>query len=161
MANGLKLIIEELDKLYLKDESSPTYEAYKKFEKFSRPHEISLSDYVTKFEQPHQVAESHDIEVLDGVFAYRLLSNANLPGKKIQLIWATANKIKHEIMKERLKKVFTRLSFGKRSKEEAAELEQCDSFCTKNFVMREHNENVLYGKSAVTKKEIGSLYKIP
>ena len=64
-------------------------------------------------------------------------------------------------MKEQLKKVFTRLSFGKRSNEEAAELEQCDSFCTKNFVMREHNENVLYGKSAVTKKEIGSLYKIP
>ena len=48
-ANGLKLIIEELDKLYLKDESSPAYEAYKKFEKFSKLHEISLSDYVTKF----------------------------------------------------------------------------------------------------------------
>ena len=116
---------------------------------------------MTKFEQLHQVAESHDIEILDGVLAYRLLSNANLPGKKIQLIRATANKIKYEIMKEQLKKVFTRLSFGKRRKEEAAELEQCDSFYTKNFAMREHNENVLYGKSAVTNKEIGGLYKIP
>ena len=44
-ADGLKLAIEELDKLYLEDESSPAYEAYKKF---SRPHKISLSDYVTK-----------------------------------------------------------------------------------------------------------------
>ena len=33
-ADGLKLAIEELDKLYLEDESSPAYEAYKKFEKF-------------------------------------------------------------------------------------------------------------------------------
>ena len=89
----------------MKDESSPAYEAYKKFEKLSKPHKISLSDYVTKFEQLHQVAESHNMEVLDGVLAYRLLSNANLPGKKIQLIRGTANKIKYEIMIEQLKKV--------------------------------------------------------
>ena len=111
------------------------------------------------------------MEVLDGVLAYRLLNNGNLPSKKIQLIWATANKIKYEIMKEQLKKVFTRLSLKKRSREEAAKLEQCDSFYTENFVKRERNENALYGKSAVkilhetvrtvTKKEIGSLYKIP
>ena len=82
-ANGLRLIIEELDKLYLENESSPAYEAYKKFEKFSRPHEISLRDYVRNFGQLHQVAESHDMEVLDGVLDYRLLSNANLPGKKM------------------------------------------------------------------------------
>ena len=41
-ADGLKLAIEKLDKLYLEDESIPAYEAYKKVEKFSRPHEISL-----------------------------------------------------------------------------------------------------------------------
>ena len=155
----------------MEDGSSPAYEAYKKTEKFSRPHEISLSDYVTKFEQLHQVAENHDMEVLDGVLAYRLLNNANLPGEKIQLIWATANKIKYKIMKEQLKKVFTRLSLGKRSRQEAAKLEQCDSFYTQNFVKREHNENILYGKSvvkilhetarAVNKKKIGSLCKIP
>ena len=103
-ADGLKLAIEKLDKLYLEDESSPAYEAYKKIEKFSRPHEISLSDYVTKFQQLHQVAENHDMEVLDGVLAYRLLNNANLPGKKIQLIRASANKIKYKITKEHLKR---------------------------------------------------------
>ena len=32
--DGLKLAIEKLDKLYLEDESSPAYEAYKKIEKF-------------------------------------------------------------------------------------------------------------------------------
>ena len=127
----MKLIIEELNKLYLEDESSPAYEAYKKFKKFSRPHEISLSDYVTKFEQLHQVAENHDMEFLDGVLAYRLLNNANLPGKKIKLIGLLPTKYK--IMKEQLKKVFTRLLFRKRSREEAAKLEQCDSFYTQTL----------------------------
>ena len=86
----------------MKDEGSPAYEAYKKIEKFARPHEISLSDYVIKLEQLHKVAESHKMEVLDGVLAYRLLNNANLPGKKIQLIRASANKIKYKITKEHL-----------------------------------------------------------
>ena len=36
--NGVKFIIEELDKLYLKDKSSLVYETYKKSETFSRPH---------------------------------------------------------------------------------------------------------------------------
>ena len=111
------------------------------------------------------------MEVLDGVLTHRLLNNANLPGEKIQLIQETANKIKNKIMKEQLKKVFTRHLFEKRSREEAAKLEQWDSFYTENFVKRERNENALYRKSAVkilhetartvTKKEIGSLCKIP
>ena len=75
-----------------------------------------------KFEQLHQIAESHEMEVLDGVLTHRLLNNAKLPGKKIQLIPETANKIKDEIMKEQLKKVFTRLSLEKRSREEAAKI---------------------------------------
>ena len=53
------------------------------------------------------------MEVLDRVLAYKIFNNANLPGEKIQLTWATANKIKYKIMKEQLKKVFTRLSLGK------------------------------------------------
>ena len=45
------------------------------------------------------------MEVLDGVLAYRLLNNVNLPDKKIQLVPATVNKIKYKIRKEQLKKV--------------------------------------------------------
>ena len=77
--------------------------------------------------------------VLDGVLAYRLLNNANLPGEKIQLIQATANKNKYKIMKEQLKKVFTRLSFRKCSREEAAKLEQWNTmkmFFTENQLLK-------------------------
>ena len=32
---------------------------------FSRPSEMSINDYVIKFEQLHQIAKSQKIEVLD------------------------------------------------------------------------------------------------
>ena len=41
----------ELDKVYLKDESSKAYEAYESFEKFARLSGMSISEYVIKLEQ--------------------------------------------------------------------------------------------------------------
>ena len=46
----MKKILEELDKLYLKDESSLVYEGYEIFEKFVKP-QMSKNDYVIKLEQ--------------------------------------------------------------------------------------------------------------
>ena len=88
--HGVKLIIEKLDKL--KDENSPAYEVYEKYEKFSRPHQMSISGYVMKFE--HQITESHKMEVLYGVLPYRILNNANLPEEKKKLLRATVNEMK-------------------------------------------------------------------
>ena len=94
LANGVKLTNEELDKLYLKDESSLAYEPYKKFENFSRSQKMSISDYAIKFEQLHQIAKSQKMDVLDGVLPYKLLNNVNLPKEKKQLVRATVNKMK-------------------------------------------------------------------
>ena len=43
--------MRDLDKMYLKDDSSQSYEAYETFEKFVRPSGMSISDYVIKYEQ--------------------------------------------------------------------------------------------------------------
>ena len=107
---------------------------------------MSIRDYVIKSEQLHQIARSHKVEVLDEVLGYSLL-NANLPEAMKQLVWATVNEIKYKIMKEQLIKVFTSLSFEKRSREEAVKLEQIDSFYPEDFAKRKHS--ALYYKSAV------------
>lgn len=137
-------MIGELDELYLKDESSLTHEAYETLEKFLRPHEMSIRDYVIKFKQLYKLAKSHEMKVLDGV-AYRLLNKTNLPEEKEQLVRANVKEIKYKIIKKQLKNVFIRLSFdkGSRNAVKAVKFEQS------NFAEREHNENVLYGKSAV------------
>ena len=49
----MKKILEELDKLYLKDESSLVYEGYEIFKKLVKP-QMSKKDYVIKFEQLYQ-----------------------------------------------------------------------------------------------------------
>lgn len=110
---------------------------------------MSLSGYVIKLEQLYQTAKSHKMQALDEVLAYRLLNKANLPKEKKQLVRATFNEVKCEIMKDKLKKVFTNLSFEKRSKEEEVKLEQSNSFYVEDFLKREHNENALNGESVV------------
>lgn len=90
------------------------------------------------------------MKVLDGV-AYRLLNKTNLTEEKEQLVRANVTEIKYKIIKKQLKKLFIRLSFDKRSRKavKAVKFEQSNSFYAEDFAEREHNENVLYGKSAV------------
>ena len=64
---------------------------------------MSLSGSVIKLEQLYQTAKSHKTQVLDEVLAYRLLNKANLPKEKKQLVRATFNEVKCEIMKDKLK----------------------------------------------------------
>lgn len=56
---------------------------------------MSISDYVIKLQQLHQIGKSHKMEVLGGVLAYRLLNNAKLPEEKKQLVRATVNEMKY------------------------------------------------------------------
>ena len=61
---------------------------------------MSTSDYVIEFQQLNQIAKSDEINILDGLLAYRLLNNVNLPEEKKQLVRATVNKSKYKMMKE-------------------------------------------------------------
>ena len=87
-------------------------EAYETFEKFMRPHGMSIADYVIKFEQLYFKAKSFKMEILDGVLAYRLLNSANLTIEQKQLVKATVNKMDYTVMKDQLKKVFTTVAVG-------------------------------------------------
>ena len=73
--NGVRFVIIELQKLYLKDESFELAKSRKSL-KFSMPSDITIP--VTIFEQQYQVGMSHEMEVLDEVLAYWLLNNADL-----------------------------------------------------------------------------------
>ena len=105
--NGVKTILDILDKMYLKDECTQAYECYETFEKFKRPINMNINDYVLKFESLYHKAKSHKMEILDGVLAYRLLNSANLSDDEIQLVKATISEMTYENMKQKLKMVFT------------------------------------------------------
>ena len=82
-------LMAELDKMYLKDESSLAYEAHETFKKFVRSSGMNISDYVVKFEQLYFKGKSFRMEILDSVLACRLLNNANLTNEPRQLVKAS------------------------------------------------------------------------
>ena len=104
--SGLDNLIKCLDKLYLKDETCSAYEAYEEFDKFIKPHDMKINEYIIKFEQLYGKAKSHRMEIHDGVLAYRLLNGAGLSESNKQLVRATVSEMKYDAMKEQLKKVF-------------------------------------------------------
>ena len=47
------------------------YEAYERFETFSRAPSVTVSDYIIEFERLYNKAKQHKMELPDGVLAYR------------------------------------------------------------------------------------------
>ena len=57
--SGVQEIINKLDTLYLKDKTQSAFEAYDTFEKFRRPKEMSMSEYINEFERLKSKIESY------------------------------------------------------------------------------------------------------
>ena len=49
-ADGIKNILRRLDKIYMKEKAQAAFERYDNFERFKRPSEMSMNDYINKFE---------------------------------------------------------------------------------------------------------------
>ena len=103
-AEGVKNIIECLDKLYLKDKTQTAFDALGAFESCERPHELSITDYCNEFEKRYNKTKSYGTVMTEDVLAYKLLKLANLPESQQQLAKATIVELKYENMKTQLKK---------------------------------------------------------
>ena len=144
--DGIRNITETLDKMYLKDESILAYEAYETFEKFIRHTDMSMNDFVNKFEDFYSKAKNYKMEILDGVLAYRLLNNANLSEDHKQLIKATMIEMSYKSMKDQLKKVFTAIKSEKPIFKEECEVktENSDIYYNDNNLDEEKYEKPYY-----------------
>ena len=93
--DGVDELLKTLDVLYLRDECTLAYEAYEAFEKYLRPEDLSITDYIIQFEGLYNKAKSFKMEIHDGVLAYQFLNNANLNESHKQLIRATVSEMKY------------------------------------------------------------------
>ena len=114
--DGVKTIIEKLDSLYLKDKTQSAFEAYDSFEKFRRPSEMTINEYINQFERLKAKTESYKTQLSTDVLAYRLLKSANLSEAHEQLARATITDLTYDAMKAQLKKIF---SHGEKSTSKA------------------------------------------
>ena len=74
---GVEAILEQLDKLYLKDKHQTAYLAYEAFEKFQRPVAMSMTDFINEFERMYHKLKQHKMELPDGVLAIQIVKKCS------------------------------------------------------------------------------------
>ena len=105
--DGLEKIITELDKHYQKDQVQRAYLELEDFEQFRRPKTMDMGSYISEFERKHNKIKEHDMNMPDGVLAYKLLHHASLQDSDINLIKATMKELTFLEMKTKLTNIFS------------------------------------------------------
>ena len=103
--DGVNLIVAELDKVYIKDETARTFQAIKNVIEFRREAGQNFSKFIVEFQSRFREFESYNIVVPDSLKAYFLIKAANLNEEHERLVRATA-KMEFNDMKDQLQKVF-------------------------------------------------------
>ena len=75
---GVKKLIEKLDSLYLEDINQSAYAAYESFEMYRRPKDMNMKEFLNNFGRLYNKLKVYQMELPDGVPAYRVLKSANL-----------------------------------------------------------------------------------
>ena len=106
-ANGVELVLAELDKHFKKDETQTAFITAENFENYRRTDE-SISEYIEEFCRRKDLVDECDVfgsgSYKDGILAYRLLKQASLTPTENQLIRATIPKLTFENMVNTMKK---------------------------------------------------------
>ena len=103
--DGYEKIMEELDKVYMKDNTTQAFCAFKDFYEFKRSAGQNFSDFIVEYDQRYHKIEKFDMKLPEGVQAFFLLKAANLTVEAEKLARATA-KLEYKDMREKLARIF-------------------------------------------------------
>ena len=97
--DGMKTLIENLDKVFLRCDKDKAYEAYKNFDTFSKSENMSMSEYIVEFDKRYNQSKKYEITLPEAVLAFRLLDKANLTLSEKQLALTASSDVKYATMK--------------------------------------------------------------
>ncbi len=106
--NGMEnfyLIVFKLYSLFKEDSNLTALTAYESFEKYRRPEDTSVTDYLIEIDQLVAKLKGHKISLPEPVLGYRALKSANLSEESDQLVKATVSELTLDSMSIQLKKV--------------------------------------------------------
>ena len=103
--DGYDKIMEALDKVYLKDETTRAFCAIKNFIEYRRESGYGFAKFFVEFNNRHLELAKHKLKFEDGLMGYFLLTAANLSDDHERLVRATA-KLDFEGVRDKLQKVF-------------------------------------------------------
>jgi hypothetical protein len=88
--DGIKKILETLDKVYLKEESTRAFCAVKEFIEFRRESGQTFPKFLVEFNSRYREVQKYKLKFDDGILAYFLLTAANLTDDTERLVRATS-----------------------------------------------------------------------
>lgn len=103
--DGLTMLLAELDKVYLKEETTRAFCAVKSFVEFRRVSGVNFTKFLVEFNNKYREVQKFKLELPDGLKGYFLLSAANLSADHERLVRATAA-LTFDDIKDKLQKVF-------------------------------------------------------
>ena len=103
--DGYNKVMEALDKVYLKDETTRAFCAIKNFIEYRRESGYGFAKFFVEFNNRHLELTKHKLKFDDGLMGYFLLTAANLSDDHERLVRATA-KLDFEDVRDKLQKVF-------------------------------------------------------
>ena len=132
--DGVKLILEKLDKAYLGDENIRIITCLEKFETFKRLPSVNMTSFILEFERLHSQLKSHGITYPDGVLAYRIMKAASISSEHEQLLRATikTGKWSYEAVLQQLKKIFNEISSVQSSQQSERTIKVEETMFTEN-----------------------------
>ena len=89
--DGMKKLIENLDKWYKKDELSSAYASWSNFYKYKRSQDCSIETYILEFLKRYKAMKKFKIEIPNCVLAFILLDCAGLEHRDKKLVLTAVN----------------------------------------------------------------------
>ena len=103
---GLKLVLDELDKFFLRDKDRAGFLAYDKFNTYRRPEGMSIKEFLMKFELLLNTCTTHGVELSEKIVAHQMLQSVNILTSKKELVMTTLDKFTPEGMRNQILKLF-------------------------------------------------------
>ncbi|KAK4305604.1 hypothetical protein Pmani_022572 [Petrolisthes manimaculis] len=84
--DGMNVLLQHLDKWYQKDEMSAAYDAWTRFDTFTKVNEDAMEKYILEFVKRIAVLEKYKVSIPKCILAFKLLDNAGLDIKDKQIV---------------------------------------------------------------------------
>ena len=104
--DGVKLLLDKLDSLFLVDKGRRQFAAFHELYNFRRKDDSDISAFVTEFEHVYFKFTRQDMTLPDSVMAFMLLASCSLSEAERQLVMSAITDVTYDKMKSALKRIF-------------------------------------------------------
>ena len=95
--DGMDILIDTLDKLFLRENKDLAYELYRNVDYFKR--RLNMSKYIIEFDQRYEKRKKYQITLPDAVLAFKLIDNATLNHQQRLLALTACQDMKYTTMR--------------------------------------------------------------